>query len=199
MTAHRLHNVVYARLEAIASAEKITRVELGHLSRELLTYVVETHDVDIVNRLIGVLTPMNRQTSILFFTHFLPWSVEKDKQDNFNRFGKMSKGEKKLAASHTNIAAFLGDEENNIWTWAAENIEVEQKKKDFAGLIAKSITRALEGDEKTDTPPLARDELMAAIFAGGVTLDDLLFGIEARRQQEAEIMARDKGEEAAAA
>ena len=51
MTAHRLHNTVYARLEAIAAAEKITRVELGALSRELLVYVPDTHDIDIVNRL----------------------------------------------------------------------------------------------------------------------------------------------------
>ena len=57
MTTHRLHNSVYARLDAIASAEKITRVELSALSREALTYVMETHDIELVNRLIGVLPP----------------------------------------------------------------------------------------------------------------------------------------------
>ena len=67
---NNLKAVVYGRLEAIMAAEKITRVELGAMSRELLMYVPDTNDIDIVNRLLGVLTPMNRRTAILFFFKF---------------------------------------------------------------------------------------------------------------------------------
>ena len=181
MTAHRLHNTVYARLEAIAAAEKITRSELGNLSRELLVYVPDTQDIDIVNRLLGVLTPMNRKTAILFFTHFLPWQVENDADGTFNRFGKMLQGEKKIAKRMDAITEFLKDESNNIWTWADENVQID-KKKDFKGMIAKAIKKALEGDEKSDTPALSKDEVFAAIFDGGITLEDLLVALDTKTQ-----------------
>lgn len=185
MNAHRLHNTVYARLEAIAAAEKITRAELGHLSRELLIYVPETQDIDIVNRLIGVLTPVNKKVAILYFKHFLPWQVEEDHDGNFERFGKKLQGDKKVKNRMEAITKWLVEEENNIWTWANENIEVKQK--DFKAAVARAIKKALEGDEKTDTPALTRDEIMAAIFEGGVTIDDMLYGIEAQEKRLAEV------------
>ena len=103
---NNLKAVVYGRLEAIMAAEKITRVELGAMSRELLIYVPETHDIDIVNRLINALTPVNRRAAILFFKHFLPWDVENDADGVFAKFGKMHKGEKKVAKKH--MARLLG-------------------------------------------------------------------------------------------
>lgn len=189
---HRLHNVVYARLEAIANAEKITRKELGELSRELLTYVPDTHDIDIVNRLIGVLTPVNRRAAIAYFKHFLPWQVEHEADgQTFSRFGKMLQGEKKVKRRMDSIAEWLKDEANNIWKWSDDNLDVEVKQKDFYALVSKQIQKALEGDEKSDTPALTRDQLVAAIFAGGVTIDDMLYGIEAREQAMKEAEDRD--------
>ena len=114
MEAHRLHNVVMARFDAIAAAEKITRVELGLLSREILVYVPESQDIEFVNRLLGVLTPMNRRTAILYFGHFLPWEQEHDKEGNFNRFAKKMVGEKKLKKKADAIVTWLAKEENNI-------------------------------------------------------------------------------------
>jgi hypothetical protein len=142
--SHPLHNTVYARLDAIANAEKITRAELAALSREALSYVMDTHDIDLVNRLIGVLTPVNRKVAILFFTHFLPWSVEKQ-DDKFSRFGKMSDKTKQVKKATESIADFLSDESNTIWTWADDHIEVEQKAIDLGGRLEKALDDAING------------------------------------------------------
>lgn len=200
MTEHRLHNTVYARLEAIAASENITRVELGHLSRELLTYVVDTHDIDIVNRLLGVVTAMNRRGLILYFTHFLPHTVEADKDGTFNRFGKMFEGAKKIKRKVDLITEWLSDEANNFWVWSDANIEM--KPKDFAKGIENAIKKALKGDEKTDTAPLPIADVIAAIFSGGVSLDDMLLAClskdEERRQAEAHLAAEEEAARAAA-
>lgn len=173
---HALHNVVYARLDAIANAEKITRAELGALSRELLVYVPDTHDIDIVNRLLVVLTPVNRRAAILYFQHFLPWQAENDKDGKFQRFGKMLKGERQVKLRMDAIAAWLANEANNLWSWSDDNIEM--KPKDLGGSVTKAIERALKGDDKTGTPALSHMDVMKAVFDGGITLADLLAVID---------------------
>tara|TARA_R110002050_G_scaffold291167_1_gene445414 strand:+ start:2601 stop:3173 length:573 start_codon:yes stop_codon:yes gene_type:complete len=171
---HALHNTVYAALETIANSEKITRATLAEMSRDLLSYVPDTNDIDIVNRLIGVLTPMNRQVAILFFTEMLAWQVEKTKEGEFSRFGGAIKGEKSSKKKWDNAAEFLADPDNTIWTWANKNVDPIAKKKDFASMIAKAVENALKGHEKSDTDPLTPAAIVAAVFTGGVSLDDML-------------------------
>lgn len=189
---HRLHNVIMARLDAIANAEKITRHELANLSREFLVYVPDTQDVDLVNRLLGVLTPMNKATCILYFQHFLPWECENDKDGHFQRFGKKMLGEKKLAKRMTAIADWLAVEENNVWTWAKDNVDLT-KKPDFKARVTSSIKKALEGDAEKEVAPLSALELLTAIFDGGFKLDDMLAASavwsEARAAAETEALA----------
>lgn len=173
-----LKATVYARLEAIAGAEKITRAELTELSRELLEYVPETDDVDIVNRLIGVLTPMNADLARLYFKAFLPWKVEQDAKGNFVRFGVKMEGDKKVTKKMQAITEWLANEENNIWTWGADNVEV--KEKDLAGNVAKAVKAALKGHEKSGTAPCSPADVVNAMFVGGVTVHDLMAALEAR-------------------
>lgn len=175
-----LKTVVYQRLEAIAAAEKITRVELRELSRELLQYVPDSQDIDIVNRLVKVLTPMNAKTAILYFSHFLPWDVEKDNDGKFVRFGGKHQGDKHVNRKLDLIKAFLADPENNIWTWADVNVEVKQK--DFAGTITKAVKAALKGDEKSATDPLTIDQVVTAVLDGGITLAAMLEIMEPMQQ-----------------
>jgi hypothetical protein len=134
MDFKELKVTVYARLDAIANAEKITRKEMAALSRELLVYVPNTNDIDVVNRLLGVFTVMNRKSAIMFFSHFLPWEKETDKDGSFVRFGKMFKGEKSYNKKVKLIEAFLADEENNFWNWVDDNIEV--KPRDLGASVA---------------------------------------------------------------
>lgn len=189
---HRLHNVVMARLDAIANAEKITRHELGHLSREALVYVTDTQDIDFINRLLGVLTPVNKRVAILYFSHFLPWEQEKDTDDKFQRFGKKMLGEKKLAKRKAAMNDWLADEANNIWSWAADNVSVD-KVPDYKARVTSSIKAALAGNTDKGVEPVSPLELLVAIFDGGFKLDDMLTAAGAwadiRAKQEEEAMA----------
>lgn len=191
MSEHRLHNVVYARFEAIAAAEKITRVELGALSRELLVYVPESQDIEIVNRLLGVLTPRNRISAIYFFKHFLPWVVEEDNEGVFQRFGKKDKGDKRVARKMELIAEFLKDEANNIWTWADEHIVEELKPVDLSVGVFEAVSKALKGTPATKTKeagePVSHSEVIQAVLKAGITAEDLmgvLDSLTAEEQQE---------------
>ena len=110
MSISNLKASILAHITAIAAAEKITRASLGEISRELIMYVPDTKDIDLVNRLLGVLTPMNRATAVLYFKHFLPWDWEKDA----NKFGSMMQGDKKLAKAECKFRFQLENETVDI-------------------------------------------------------------------------------------
>lgn len=161
---HRLHNTVYARLDSIKASEAITRVELAELSREALIYVVDTADIDLVNRLLGVLTPVNKLAALAFFREFIP-HVEEKNGEEFSRFG----GQMKARAFKRKVAAigdFLANEENNIWTWCAINVVVEQKPKDTGKGLAKALKQALEGvdTDRSIAPPMPPADVMKVIM-----------------------------------
>lgn len=173
-----LKNSVYAAIDALASSEKITREVLANISRELLMYVPDSQDIDAVNRLIGVLTPVNKKMAIMFFSHFLPWIVEKTPEGDFQRFGKKFEGDKKIARRMTLIDTFLKDTTNTIWTWSKVNVSVEPSQKDFARLIQNNVKNALKGDQKTNTPPLNPALVMDAVFSGGIGVAELINALE---------------------
>lgn len=167
-----LKKSIIAHIEAIAAAEKITRASLAEISRELLMYVPDTKDIDMVNRLLNVLTPMNRATAVLFFRHFLAWEWEEDA----NKFGGMMQGDKKISKRATLISEFLKDTDNNIWTWAAANVEVEKVKPNLAEGVATAVHRALNGTKETRgkeaAEPLSKAEVMSAFLDSFGSIDD---------------------------
>lgn len=175
-----------ARLSAIKAAEAITKHELGLLSRELLSFIIETGDVRIVNTLLGrgedgklTLTVNNRKVAGLFFQHFLPFSVEADSDVVAFAKKKGKAWDKGVEA----IEAFLSDEGNDLWVWAEANITFEQKPADYAGRIAKAVKKALADDDEG----LTAAEVLSAVFEGGVSIADLMGAVEAitREQKEA--------------
>lgn len=170
-----LKAVVYGRLEAIMAAEKITRVELGAMSRELLMYVPQTRDIDIVNRLLNVLTPVNRRTAIIFFKHFLPWDVENDADGVFSKFGKMHKGDKKVARKIKLIAEFLAIEDNTLWTWSEANIDLEQKVVNMQAELSDVIKKSLKGFENKNrkADPLSKQQVVDTLLSH-ISIDDLM-------------------------
>ena len=173
---NNLKAVILGRIEAIANAEKITKSELGHVSRELLLYVPESNDIDVVNKLLLVLTPMNKSTAILFFKHFLPWTAEETGEGDFSRFSGKMKKEKQVDRKLAAIKEFLSVEENNIWTWAGQNVNVEYKPKDFASQVTKAVQTALKGEKKEngETPPLPVQDIIAAVLRAGIPVEAML-------------------------
>jgi len=174
MDTNEMKASLLKRLAVLADAEKVTKATLQDMAHDLLGYVPETKDIDIVNRLIDVLTPINRKTAIQFFKHFLAWQVE-ELDGAFVRFTKMSASVKTRDKCTKRIAKFFADNET-FWTWAEREVAVELKKKDFSALIIKAITAAKKGDEKTDTQALTNKEIVAAFFKAGISIADLMDG-----------------------
>lgn len=153
-------DVAMDKITQVKDAEKITKAVLGELSRELLEYVLETSDVRPVNRLLGqdgnqwILTPINFRVAVQYFSHFLPWKSNYDEVKEYAvkgtgqriglRFTK--KSPKKFDKGVEEIAAWLADENNNIWVWS-DNVVMDAKPKDYLGEVQKAFAKAMDKGE----------------------------------------------------
>lgn len=156
-------------IEVLAAAEKVTKATLGALSRTIIEYIViaDSKDIATVNRLLNVLTPMNKQAASLYFEHFLPFAF------NGEEFGEQIKKQARFDAKVAASLLWLEDETNNIWLWVDENVEV--KAKDYAGDITKAIKAALKGNEKKGFEALSvRDVMNTVVGTDGIELADLV-------------------------
>ncbi len=158
------------RIDTLKSAEASVKVELGHISRELLLYVPASNDIGAVNRLLKVLSGSaragNQRMAVLYFRNFLPWAYD----DKAHMFTVKIKGDTKIAKKMTAIDEWLKDDNANIWTWADRNIETREREKNYASQITSLVKRALE-DEKYAINPRV---VVSAIITGGVSLDDIM-------------------------
>lgn len=176
------YETLSARLATITASEAITKRELGLLSRELLSFIVETSDVRIVNTLLGrgadgklTLTVANRKSAGLFFQNFLPFTVDAD--SDVVQFAK-KKG-KVFDKAVAEIEKFLADEANDLWTWIDANVKMEQKAVDYAGKITKDIKKALDAEDG-----LTGAQVMAAVLEGGITTADLMQLVDALMRED---------------
>lgn len=156
--------IINTKIETLANAEKVTKAVLSELSRELIEYVLVdgTHDIAAVNRTLAVLTPMNKQTAILFFGAFLPHKFNEDT----SLFGGLDKKAKDKKMELT--VAFLADANNDIWSWAKANVKIEAKEVDYLGKVTKAISTAL------DKGAVSQLDLVNAIVAGGLDVNAVL-------------------------
>ena len=131
---------INSKIAKVAKAERVTKVVLGELSREILDYIYVqgTEDISPINRLLAVLTPMNKATAVLFFKNFVSWKFD----DVAAVFTKKNK--RKFDECNINVELFLVNPDNNIWTWAANNVVIEPKEVDYTKLLTKNIGDALE-------------------------------------------------------
>lgn len=162
---------INARIETIAQAERVTKKELGLLSREIFEYTLEQWDSQVINRLLAVLTPMNKRTAILYFQAFTPFKYVEEAQE----FGGIVKANDNKARCEALMVAFLGSD-GNIWTWAEQHVKVEPKEVDFLANITKNVKKAIESDKG--------DGVLEAVLAGGVTPADIMAVLAAMAQQE---------------
>lgn len=150
-------------LPQLQDAEKITKETLKTLSREMLDAVHVGGDIQPVNRLLEVLTPMNRRACVLFFQHF-SGHFYSEKDEKFGKRDKQNYEEKYKLADE-----FLDDPLNNIWSWAAREIEMEAKP--FTML---KVTKMVESMlKKADKAGFKQDDVFKAMLAGGLELDTI--------------------------
>lgn len=155
-------------LIGLTQSEKITKAALMDLSRHVFAGLHFTEDVAYINRLLAVLTPVNKKVAIEFFKEFSGFQYD-EKKGEFSRKDKKHYEEKKAA-----VIEWLTDPMNNIWSWAERNIEIETKefdaerlKKQAASLLKKATDN---GFQKAD--------VFKALMESGVTEDDLIGFIE---------------------
>lgn len=146
-------------ISAVKAAEKVTKDALSSLSRDLLSYMLETGDVRPINRLLGkdgeqwILTPINWRLAVQYFHHFLPWGSNYDDVKEYAikgsgqrialRFTKKTKNQKAFDKKVEAIANWLHDEANDLWLWS-NNATIEAKPFDYAKAITQAVTKAME-------------------------------------------------------
>lgn len=153
------------KLNALATAEKITKETLRDLSRDLLHVLYETEDVSFINRTIAVLTPINKKVARLFFKEFSGFHYHNEEQI-FTKKDKKAFG--KIAED--TLALLNEDPHFNIWTWADKNIEVEAKPLDLKK-ITTFVTNALK---KAEAEGISKADVFKAMMAGGFEANELI-------------------------
>lgn len=149
-----------ASLDMLRDSEQITKRELLTLSRTVLEATHETGDIGYVNRLIGVLTPINRKVACLFFKTFTGFAYD----DVSLLFTK--KSQKRYPDAFAAYVAFMEDPNNNIWSWAAIHVEVEQKP--FAvSKVGDLVKTALKKN-------ISQADILREVFKAGVTVEALI-------------------------
>ena len=156
-----------ASLEALSQAEVVTKRELKALSRSLLSALHGMEDqtlqgdIQFINMLLGVLTPINRKTAVLFFVEHAGFHYS-TKEECFQK-----KDAKAYADAKKRSEALLEDPNQNIWTWAEKNVEVERKPFDI-NKITKVIEKALK---ETGGDQLA---VLHAVLNGGINAEGII-------------------------
>jgi hypothetical protein len=151
-------------IASVHGAEKITKPALAEISRIVLVQIHFDGDIRPLNRVLDVLTPMNRKAAVLFFQHFSGFQYsEKDgyfgKKDKPNYEAKYHAAEKELE-----------DESFNIWTWAEREIKMEAKPFDL-GKVTAFIQNSLKKAEKNG---FSQQDVVKAVLLGGVSTDDIM-------------------------
>lgn len=149
-------------LATLGKSEKVTKELLRDLSRNVLAVHHQTQDVSYMNKLIAVLTPVNRKVATLFFAEFSGF------RQTDGVFTKKDKAGYDKAAEAAII--FLDDPLNNIWTWAEREVAVEKKEFDI-----KQVTTAIENfNKKALKNGLTQADVLRAVLSAGFEVDTLL-------------------------
>jgi hypothetical protein len=169
-------------IEALGAAEKITKETLKVWANKVIEATHATGQTAYMNKLIAVLTPVNKKVSILFLGHFTGYRYD-EKEMSF-----LNKDKKKYAQALIDWEKFSADPLNNIWVWADRHIEVAHKPftlddvsvktsriwKDAhaAGLTNGDIIRAmLSAKDKDKAVVFTLDDIVSALSELGVEGD----------------------------
>lgn len=149
---------------ALATSERVTKAELQVQSRAVLEAVHITGDIGYANRLIEVLTPVNKKVATLYFKFFTGFSFD----DVLGIFTKKSK--KRYTSAHEASMTFLEDPNNNIWSWAARHVDVTPK----AFSLDKVTDYMKTTLQKAKDNGLTDKDVLRAIIKGGITADCII-------------------------
>jgi hypothetical protein len=169
--------VINGRIKKIGNGENTFKQELGVLSRELLDYVPTTGDIDAVNRLIAVLSPLNKEKVTSFFKTFLAHKLDK------GVFGKKSTNKDMVAKRVAAITSFLSVEDNTVWTWLAEKgkaVKREAKPKALGKAVEKAVEAAISTEDNPDAIGMREvlKRTIRACIGSGMKLSEIMTAFE---------------------
>jgi hypothetical protein len=152
-------------LRRITASERVSKEVLRDLSRSLLECVHECGDASHVNKLMVVLTPMNKKLCALFFREHIGYTYD----EKLSVFTKKNKAH--YEAAKAKAQALLADPNQNLWTWAErQKMEVAPAPYDVSK-VTDYIKAALQ---KATGNGLSQVDVMKAIIAGGITADTII-------------------------
>lgn len=161
-----------AVLETLAQSEKITKATLQTLSRDLLALLHTENpkqgDIGYINRVINVLTPVNRKVFIAFGREFTGFIMNKDGT------AFLKKAKKHYDDAAIKALVWLDDPMNNIWSWADRNIDIVPKEFTIEA-VKKTTENMLKKAEKAN---ISQADMLGAMFEAGFTVDSLLIMLE---------------------
>lgn len=153
-----------ASIILLQDSEKVTKAQLLTLSRSVLEAHHATEDIGYTNRLINVLTPVNKKVSILYFQAFSGFLFSNEKQE----FTKKNK--KAYEACKADSDKFLEDPLNNIWSWAAREVDIEPKE-----FTIERLKKNLEATLKKATDnQFTQMDVLRTFMEAGLKMDTLL-------------------------
>ncbi len=160
--------VINARIGVIGNGERTFKAEMSAISREMIGYIAENGDIDAVNRLLAVLTPVNKEKTRSFFSHHLPYNWDAKTL----RFGSKSKNPEVVAKKKKIADNFLADEKADIWSWVAEQAshKPEAKAKEYEKKIEALVKKAIE--DKDENIPVSA--VIRAVIKAGASLAEIM-------------------------
>lgn len=165
-------------IRALQESERITKDALRSLSRSVLealhTEGEKTYgDIQYINRLLSVLTPMNRKTCILFFQEFTGFLFN-ERDQVFSKKDKRKEGNSLVCQVKQDAAIeALQDPLFNVWTWAERNVKIE-KKAFRIDTLSKDIKKAMDAQDDEGNALYSKADIVKAILAGGLDVADLV-------------------------
>lgn len=167
-----------AFLKTIQEAEAITKRELGIMGNTLIAGVhglgdaqVLIGELDYINRLLLVVTPMHRKLLVSFFKHFGGYVFDADKGEftkkNKSAYMDALKAAKELLAGKCPLIA--KEHPQNIWGWA-EHLKVESPKVFNPDRVAKFVKDQIG---LATGAGLSKLDVLGAVFEGGFTAQDV--------------------------
>ena len=151
-------------INKLADSEKVTKGELKTVSRSILVATHTTGQVLYMNKLIAVLTPVNKKVAVAFLKCFTGYVYD----DVMNMFTKKSK--KKYEQAVKDYEEFMADPHANIWTWADKHIDVTHRPFSL-DKVTHYMTKALKDAQGVG---LSDVDIIKAVLKAGITANAML-------------------------
>jgi len=184
-----------ADIEVIREHEAKTVDLLGAIMPSVLQHVHGNSNPNMMNNLIGALSPANRKTALVFFDFYQAHKYVVDPEDARKRlYGKRDKGLKK--AKELEAVKFFSLDPNtgepnpdegyfggDYWLWVEEKVKVKTTDVDYMALLKQAMKNA------KDKGGYTADELFQSLIADedDLNLESIVDAVKLDKDLEVEL------------